>query len=421
MTYPTSIKSFSFKRNNIDKVIADDVNSAYTEITEIQRQLGGVVSGGIGVTTSTWGTGTFGTTISNWLSAGRDGLAERLANIEAGLYEVLGTGSTFAKTNTTQTFTGTQSFAGQSTQYPVALEIRESTHATSRRAGITFGDVVESWTIGQDSEGNGTRDFFIYGGTTPQKARLKISPDGTINIGTLAAGTGSTAPLKFSSGTNLSTLQSGTIEYDGNVFYATPKVNNTTAGRGLLPTDQVIVLNSNYTPSTLTGIPNETVEVSNSAFNKSIYLAASQAYFVDMSIVVYHNLITLSSGSSSVTFSMSAPTSSTCHITAISTLDTAAITGGTATIEFFTGNISGNSENVKTIASSTSDTGYSILKWSGIIYIGTTAGNFTPQFTRSVTSGASASSAQIIVQAGSYCKVTPVGTYASQINIGGWA
>ena len=239
---------------------------------------------------------------------------------------------------------------------------------------------------------------------------------------TVPSGTTAKAPLKFNTGTTkLTTIQPGTVEYDGNIFYATPKVNNSTAGRGLVPSEQVIVLDANYTPSTLTGTPNETIAVSNSAFNKSIYLAASQAYFVDMSIIVYHNLITLSGGSSSVTFSMSAPTSSTCHITGLSTLDAAAITGGTATLEFFTGNISGNSENVKTIASSTSDTGYSILKWSGVIYIGTTAGNFAPQLTRSVTSGASASSAQIIVQAGSYCKVTPLGTYASQINIGGWA
>ena len=93
MAYPTSIKSFTFKRNNIDKVVADDVNSAYLEITEIERQLGGITTGtgGIGVTTSTWGTGTFGTGITNWYS--NDGLAARLKNIEAGLYQVLVTGS----------------------------------------------------------------------------------------------------------------------------------------------------------------------------------------------------------------------------------------------------------------------------------------------------------------------------------------
>jgi hypothetical protein len=524
MPYPTSIQSFTFKRNNIDKVVADDVNSAYTEITEIQRQLGGVASGGIGVTTSTWGTGTFVYNVSNWLAAGKDGLAQRLANIESGLYEVLATGSTFAKTNIEQTFTEQLKLDGKSLRYYTALQIKESTWTqvdpalSSNRAGLLFGEELGSWSMGQDSQGNGTRDFFVYGGASPTEPNLRFHiavdgsvsiPNNSLNVGalttssayriqasavnaglglvstssagsdnrswidfvnssytqsvrgniyynyvddslslgtslagstgartdrvtinstgttftgtvTVPTGTGSAAPLKFNTGnTKLSTIQAGTVEYDGNVFYATPKVNNTTAGRGLLPTEQVIVLNSNYTPSTLTGTPNETIETSNSAFNKSIYLAASQAYFVDMSVIVYHNMTIASGGSASATFSMSAPTSSTCHITAFSTVNQNTIAGGTANLEFFTGAISGNTGLL--ITASGTDTGYSILKWSGVIYIGTTAGNFTPLVSRSVTSGASASSAQIVVQAGSYCKVTPLGTYASQINIGGWA
>ena len=308
---------------------------------------------------------------------------------------------------------------------------------------ISFGGEATTLSIGNTATAAQTVNMFTasVGSSTYNFATGAISTGvtKTLNIGT-GSGTGGTTNINLGGNPSVSTsninlngkvaLSSSSLsnpavaaklEYNGDALFFTPKLNNSTAGRGLVPSEQIIVLDSNYTPSTLTGTPNETVAVSNSAFNKSIYLAASQAYFVDMSIVVYHNLVTLSSGSSSVTFSMSAPTSSTCHITAFSTLDSSAITGGTPTLEFFTGNISGNSENVKTIASSTSDTGYSILKWSGVIYIGTTAGNFAPQFTRSVTSGASASSAQIIVQAGSYCKVTPLGTYSSQINIGGWA
>ena len=202
MPYPNSIQSFTFKRNNIDKVVADDVNSAYTEITEIQRQLGGVVSGGIGVTTSTWGTGTFGTTISNWLSAGRDGLAERLANIEAGLYEVLFSGSTFAKTNIEQTFTEVQKLDGKPFRYHTALQIKESTWTqadpalSSNRAGLLFGETLGSWSMGQDSQGNGTRDFFVYGGASPTEPNLRfhIAVDGSVSIpnNSLNVGTGTT-------------------------------------------------------------------------------------------------------------------------------------------------------------------------------------------------------------------------------------
>jgi len=101
MAYPTSIKSFTFKRNNIDKVVADDVNTAYTEITEIERQLGGITTtsgglAGVGVVKSDWGTGTFSTSISNWYS--NDGLGARLKNIEAGLYQALVTGSILGTT-----------------------------------------------------------------------------------------------------------------------------------------------------------------------------------------------------------------------------------------------------------------------------------------------------------------------------------
>ena len=50
----------------------------------------------------------------------------------------------------------------------------------------------------------------------------------------LPAGTASasTAPLKFTSGTNLGTVENGVVEYDGSLFYATP---TTTNGRGVVP------------------------------------------------------------------------------------------------------------------------------------------------------------------------------------------
>ncbi len=39
------------------------------------------------------------------------------------------------------------------------LRIEETTHATSKRAAMTFGS---SWVLGQDSAANGTKDFFLY-------------------------------------------------------------------------------------------------------------------------------------------------------------------------------------------------------------------------------------------------------------------
>ncbi len=73
--------------------------------------------------------------------------------------------------------------------------------------------------------------------TTPLAAtvpveRLRISREGYIGIGTgaattatallnIAAGTTSVAPIRLTSGTNLSTVQSGALEYDGTNFFAT--------------------------------------------------------------------------------------------------------------------------------------------------------------------------------------------------------
>lgn len=56
---------------------------------------------------------------------------------------------------------------------------------------------------------------------------------------TVAAGTTSAYPLKFTSGTNLTTPQSGAMEYNGTVFYATPVDQE----RGLVVTEQKYILN----------------------------------------------------------------------------------------------------------------------------------------------------------------------------------
>jgi len=83
--------------------------------------------------------------------------------------------------------------------------------------------------------------FVINSGTT-DAAILNTSGNFGIGIAptaylTLKAGTAtaSTAPLKFTAGTNLTSVEAGAIEYDGNVFYGTSDV---TSGRGYLPNVQ---------------------------------------------------------------------------------------------------------------------------------------------------------------------------------------
>lgn len=56
-----------------------------------------------------------------------------------------------------------------------AMVITASSHATSERAGITYGD----WIVGQDLAGNGTKNFFFWNGSP----RLQIGTGGLIKIG----------------------------------------------------------------------------------------------------------------------------------------------------------------------------------------------------------------------------------------------
>jgi hypothetical protein len=64
-----------------------------------------------------------------------------------------------------------------SAQFPIAMVINQSTHATSRRAAFYLG----GWLINQDSNGNGTRDFALYDSNAAAQ-RFSISTTGLVNI-----------------------------------------------------------------------------------------------------------------------------------------------------------------------------------------------------------------------------------------------
>lgn len=69
---------------------------------------------------------------------------------------------------------------GETAQYPEAINILETGHATSTRAGLKTG----GWVFGQDSAGSGTKDFFIYDGNT-SSSRLTIDTSGRLSLGLL--------------------------------------------------------------------------------------------------------------------------------------------------------------------------------------------------------------------------------------------
>lgn len=81
-------------------------------------------------------------------------------------------------------------------QWTAGLRIVPVTHATSRRASI----VLDGWTLGQDSAGNGTKDFFIYG---PGGMRLFITSLSVIVPGLPTSATGLPSGALWRDGTTL--------------------------------------------------------------------------------------------------------------------------------------------------------------------------------------------------------------------------
>ncbi len=77
-------------------------------------------------------------------------------------------------------YTALNVFSGNQ-QYPAAINVTASSHATSRRSALW----LDNWGIMQDLYGNGTKDFALYQGT-PGATRLYVSTSGNVGIGTLS-------------------------------------------------------------------------------------------------------------------------------------------------------------------------------------------------------------------------------------------
>lgn len=85
--------------------------------------------------------------------------------------------------------------------------------------------------IGNSTTDNSLYRLFVNGALGANTASIGtgVSPTAKLHLGAGSAGA-SNSPLKFTSGTNLTTPEAGAIEYDGTEFYAT----NSTASRTIL-------------------------------------------------------------------------------------------------------------------------------------------------------------------------------------------
>jgi hypothetical protein len=120
----------------------------------------------------------------------------------------------------------------------------------------------------------GSRALLAFNGTD----FVLVSPTTFSNL-ILDAGTTATAPIKFTSGTNLTTPVAGAVEYNGSSYFQTI---DTTSGRGVLPVSQFIYLSSyNNTISNLSPVfPSSTVSLVSGAlyeYEAEVYLSKNSS------------------------------------------------------------------------------------------------------------------------------------------------
>jgi len=231
-----------------------------------------------------------------------------------------------------------------------------------------------------------------------------ISATGNVSGGNVqgfirpTAGSASQAPLVLTSGTNVSVPVAGAVEYNGSVFFATVGAD----ARGLVPAEQFVVLNSNYT-----GNDSATAQrVFNVPSNGAVTLAANTAYFFE-GLYVIAPAITFNAESLRTAFAVSGTINSIRYIADAST----ALTSGTANVRRTQGTAI-TAVTVTDAAPGGAATNFTV-HIRGVVRTNT-AGTFTPQFAFTGTPGSAP-----VVQANSFFRIVPAGA-ATVTNLGAW-
>lgn len=299
---------------------------------------------------------------------------------------------------------GFQSFSavgnGNTTYYTIA-----HTTAAEWEVGIgtytSSGTTLARTTILSSSNSNnavnfsaGTKNVFC---TLPAGRAVEKNAS---NILTLDAGTTTTAPLVFQSGTNLTSATAGAMEYDGKVPYFTPQG----AQRGLVPGMQYYALDSAIVGANSTA--------SQSLLGVGVTLSSNTVYAIEGNWNFFKN-----AGATSHVFRL--------------------LWGGTATLNKISCNLitQNSSAGYVTInsarspiylvmetASTTAITGsiasafYTVNVYvKGIVSVNA-GGTFIPQYSLSAAPGGAYTSS-----AGNYMAIWPISASGSNTSVGTWA
>lgn len=218
---------------------------------------------------------------------------------------------------------------------------------------------------------------------------------------TLVAGGTAVAPLKFTSGTNLTTQTAGALEYDGNAIYATAGASGRSVANG-----------SHYTVSPRALGTGTTIQNLFATGAGTLALAANTTYEYEALLKIS---IVWASGSLNSAITMLTGAATTAHS---ATFDYGSNTTGFSTsISLSTNTQSGTTTTSvanAVVSSITSGTNYCTVKIRGVIQTAT-ATNITPSIT---ISGGTFTSPTLL--AGSFMRITPIGS-SSMTAVGAWS
>lgn len=218
---------------------------------------------------------------------------------------------------------------------------------------------------------------------------------------TPAAGTTTIAPIKFQSGTNLTTPEAGVLEYDGTVHYSTHAASE----RGVLVSEQWIRLSSTYTLTSQTGAQ----KLFNASSNGAVTVAGSTTYEFECEF----NLTSMSSTSGSFGFAIGGTATLTSTKWWSFAQKVRALGTPCSAADGFSLLMNATSANTDLLGSgngTTATTGSAIV--TGIICVNA-GGTIIPQVSLTVAAAA-------VVGINSFFKLWPIGTN-TQTTQGNWS
>jgi hypothetical protein len=227
-----------------------------------------------------------------------------------------------------------------------------------------------------------------------QRVGIGVTPTAVLMLKAGTA-TASTAPLKFTSGTILTTAEAGVLEYDGTAFYADIAASTRTT----IVAQQSVILNNTYTLSSITAAQ----KLFNNTANGAITLPVGTYFFE-----CFYSLASMSATSGSFGFALGGAATFTQQWRSEAQKGTATLATATATQATFS-----TTANTTLATASVNTVGFAFI--CGVINV-TVTGTVIPQVSLGIAASA-------IVGIGSYFKINAVSpaNNITNVTVGNWS